>query len=714
MQDLNLLTRPGGGSYVVPSRATASSYSAAPPALAGSALAGSSVTRPPLSYSVLPPGQLGSLGSPVPTARLGTAMRSVSDFADRNLSGTVTSLSASENSRFQPLQAPVRRGYSGTPGDLMGSVRSYSYIDSKSTAGPTFGSPSISSSIPQRTSGARLTKPSSVVAPSAAVLKQVPLKQVTQTATPEVSSLTPPLQTRMRQAPFKQVTPTATQEVSSLTPPVQTWVRQVPFKQATPMAATEVSSVAPPSQTSDPAEDEAPAPENVAALFVAGSIRTASVDETELNSLGSLAAADSTAVTISNGQATTTVEEEDLSRDAPGTNAPDNVMRLAPKPADGLATIRLQRPHGHFPFDIFSGKNGWKNLLANGGYGVSEELIEELGYVQSHCMTPPFPWGQIIYHDLVMNVVIEGGVKGDFAEFGIGLGGTSVFFARMAKKYGRKFLAVDSFEGLPEPDAVKDNHYFMAGDYCPLSGEDNYERWMQYNSKYDIDDVLYTRKCFFKDLEIPSEFRQFAFVHLDSDLYDSVYDSLEKVWDRMPTGGIIAIDDFFHHAQGPARAVADFFRVRCSEDEPPLLYVVPCYAVLVVKGRSACLWNPGDPDSAAAKRQLMHSPRALDGNFYSFKLVRQCTPLVLAVEHSVQRIRETIEQVQTDAEVTALSRCLSNAESFLNFLRYPETASRSGSDILRYLLALEDTWDIQQGKLCGLPGEARNLIQIQI
>lgn len=598
------------------------------------------------------------------------AMRSISNFeraggSSLSASGGA-SLSASETSRLQPPWSPVRRGYSASP-DLMGSVRNVGNFASLSGARPTTASgslsqrPAVMASAPIRTRSPTVT--SSVLAPSAAVTQAKPL-----------GSTAPAFQTREAVV-------------------VSTGRR--------PKAESQDETVVP-----------APTPEvasDVAALFVAGAVRTASVDEGEQDLLTNLAAAEEPLATA-NGKAAPAVAKEVPPSTVPSTAA----TRFEPRPCSDVATIRLQRPHGHFPFDIFSGKNGWKNLLARGGYGLPEELLEELGYVQTHCMTPPFPWGQIIYHDLVMKLVIEGGVEGDFAEFGIGLGGTSVFFARMAKKYGRKFLAVDSFEGLPEPDAVKDNHYFLQGDYCPPSGEDNYDRWMQYNSRFDVDDVLYTRKCFFKDLEIPNEFEKFAFVHLDSDLYDSVYDSLEKVWDRMPDGGIIAIDDFFHHAQGPARAVADFFRVRCSEDEPPLLYVVPCYAVLVVKGRSACLWNPGDPDDASQKRMMMHSPRALDGNFYSFKLIRQCTPLIMATEHSVQRIRETMQHVQSEEEMTALSRCLTNAESFLGFLRYPENASRSGSDILRFLLPLEDTWDIQQGKLCGLPGEARGLIQIQI
>merc|ERR1719506_1464454 len=225
-----------------------------------------------------------------------------------------------------------------------------------------------------------------------------------------------------------------------------------------------------------------------------------------------------------------------------------------------------------------------------------------------------------MYRGFIKGNIIGQDIPGDFAELGTGLGGTSIFFSRLAKQYGRKFLAVDSFEGLPPPDMNnKDNHYFVEGDYRPKDGVDQLAAFLEYKKQFDVDDVLHVEKCFFKDLVIPKEFDKFAFVHLDSDLYDSVYDSLEKVWDRVSEGGCVAIDDFFHHAQGPARAVSDFFRTRGNPNgEPPLLYVVPTYAVLIVKGRSAFIESEPGPDGV--RRGSMHSPRALDGNFYSFKM----------------------------------------------------------------------------------------------
>lgn len=391
--------------------------------------------------------------------------------------------------------------------------------------------------------------------------------------------------------------------------------------------------------------------------------------------------------------------------DAPASSS----SGAAPAPAtiklQAFPSKRLPKPHEYFPFDILSGK--W------GEQFIPEELKEELSYVMDHCMVPPFPWGHIIYTSIVVSQILErpsGPVPGNFAEFGIGQGGTSVYFARLAKKYGRKFLAVDSFEGLPPVDLEKENHYFVEGDYRAKDGVDNFDCFMKYKSRFDVEDTLTTLKGFFKDVAIPPEFDKLAFVHLDSDLYDSVYDSLVVIWDRLSPGGIVVIDDFFHHAQGPARAVADFFRKH--EEEPPLIFPVPTYAVLIIKGQSACLQR-AEPGSK--ERPVMYAPRALDGNFYSFKLIRECEPFREAAENSLIRIVNACQEAQQRGEdLGALTRARLNAESFYSFLRYDERGARSGLDIFRYLTPIEDLLDICQGSLCGMPGQERRTIEIGI
>lgn len=371
----------------------------------------------------------------------------------------------------------------------------------------------------------------------------------------------------------------------------------------------------------------------------------------------------------------------------------------------GIPGRRLPKPHDYFPFDVFSNK-------ATDGL-LPAELAREMSYVRDHCMIPPYPWGQVHYHDfLVRNVLRE--VPGDLAELGIGQGGMALFLGRLAKKYHRKFLAVDSFEGLPPPDVGKDNPYFLQGDYRPTeTAGDNYHNFLQYLKAFDVEDSMTVKKAFFKDLDIPTDFGSFCFVHLDSDLYDSVWDSFEKMWDRISPGGCVVIDDFFHHAQGPARAVADFFRARADTEDPPLMFVVPMYAVLIVKGQSAAIrWQDRE---GGTRFPVMYGPRALDGNFYSFALCRQCEPFVQCIERSARRAAEAEEQAQRSGQpAEGYTRARLNAEAFLAFMRYPSDGQRSGCDIMRYLQPLEDMFDMTEGSINGVKGAARNMIEIRI
>lgn len=306
-------------------------------------------------------------------------------------------------------------------------------------------------------------------------------------------------------------------------------------------------------------------------------------------------------------------------------------------------------------------------------------------------------------------------MEGAFAEFGVGEGGTSIYFARKAKMYGRKFLSVDSFAGLPKPNQ-HDNQYFVEGDYGPPKGVDNHRAFLDLVERMDVNDTVTVVKGFFGEIDIPKipEFEQFAFVHLDSDLYQSIYDSFEKIWDRVAPGGFVIVDDYFHFVQGPARAVADFFRNVVGE--PPVLYVLPVHAVLIVKGMTPCpegAQAPGGessrPDWGDAGSTRPVFARALDGNFYGFQALRSIPSLHKTVEASVDRVTQEYEARKANGQpVHELERVKRNAESFLGFLRYPNDPSLASSvDIYRYLAAFEDVIDLQEAYDCRTGGRTK-------
>jgi O-methyltransferase len=271
-------------------------------------------------------------------------------------------------------------------------------------------------------------------------------------------------------------------------------------------------------------------------------------------------------------------------------------------------------------------------------------------------MIPPYPWGEWLYGELLERHCP--GLEGDVVEAGVGNGGMSIFFALTLKDLGveKRVLAADSFQGLPDPHPVKDNPYFSRGEYGRDTGASlEQELWLA-AAALGVGDAVVPVSGFFEDtLPHLDEGQSFCFAHVDADLYESVRCALECLYDRVVDGGMIAIDDFFHPGQGPARAAAEFFGTRGIQ---PVYHVTFPYAVVVVKG-------------AAAAR----SRRSVDGNTYSFEWLRRDTAFVDAVARSAER---------------ADGRARENAELLLELL---DADVDRRSDVYDYWRALEEFFE---------------------
>jgi SAM-dependent methyltransferase len=272
----------------------------------------------------------------------------------------------------------------------------------------------------------------------------------------------------------------------------------------------------------------------------------------------------------------------------------------------------------YFPDDVFDQREF---------PGRAGELLRQ---VRPLSMFPPYPWGPWLYTRLFEERCSR--LEGDIVEAGVGMGGLSLFLAMLVKDAGaqRTVFAVDSYEGLPEPDARKDNPYFVKGEYGPtpnrddplvalLGGRENalLESLKLSARAFGVDDIVVPVQGFFEDAlrQLDADCR-FCFVHIDADLYSSVLCALEQLYDRVVPGGVIAIDDFFHPVQGPVRAAAEFFN---SRGITPLYHVVFPYSVFLIKED--------------------HGPvmRSVDGNAYSLDCLRDDDFLLQTLERSLER-----------------------------------------------------------------------------
>jgi O-methyltransferase len=296
-----------------------------------------------------------------------------------------------------------------------------------------------------------------------------------------------------------------------------------------------------------------------------------------------------------------------------------------------------------FPFDL---------MLETGFPGPLGELVRKVG---PWSLQPPYPWASWCYARLLDGRLRE--VGGGYAELGVGLGGTSLLLGLIAREQGRTVLSYDSFVGLPAPHQQFDNDYFKDGFYRSEPERANLlTRFQRAVDRFGLTETVRPVPGFFADTltgpDAPKE--PLAFVHLDSDLYDSVTQSLEAVFDLVPTGGAVVVDDFFHPAQGPARALSDFCNRRGLT---PLLHVTFPYSVLFFKGE-----EPGPADR-----------RAIDGNYYALDLVRDDPVLCEAVARGTDA---------TERSAGARAR-------LLRLLREPEPGY---ADIYEYWRCLEYFW----------------------
>jgi hypothetical protein len=165
----------------------------------------------------------------------------------------------------------------------------------------------------------------------------------------------------------------------------------------------------------------------------------------------------------------------------------------------------------------------------------------------------------------VLESVIGEHVPGDFVETGVWRGGACIMARAVFNAYGvtdRRVIVCDSFEGLPRPDPEtypadtgSDFH-----EYADLSV--SLERVKANFAKFDLlDDRVVFLKGWFRDTmaQVPSA--QIAVLRLDGDMYESTIDPLRSLYDRIPDGGWVVVDDY-HVVPASKAAVHDFLASR--------------------------------------------------------------------------------------------------------------------------------------------------------
>jgi O-methyltransferase len=167
---------------------------------------------------------------------------------------------------------------------------------------------------------------------------------------------------------------------------------------------------------------------------------------------------------------------------------------------------------------------------------------------------------------LLLRTIIEKDINGDFVELGVYKGLTS----RLIHHYApfRVLHLFDTFEGFPEESMRADEE--KAGNVITrkLFADTSVEGVRNLIEPQNENVMFY--KGFFPET-VPQTFngKQFAFVHLDADLYQPVLHGLEFFYDKMSHGGFILVHDY-NAWIGARKAVDQFF-----EDKPEIPIPMP-------------------------------------------------------------------------------------------------------------------------------------------
>lgn len=172
--------------------------------------------------------------------------------------------------------------------------------------------------------------------------------------------------------------------------------------------------------------------------------------------------------------------------------------------------------------------------------------------------------------------VIRNNVPGDLIETGVWRGGAAIFMRGILKAYqvsNRRVWVADSFEGLPAPDpgrfpveAAAHSGTVMTDSYRHFRAsleevQGNFARFGL------LDEQVVFLKGWFRETLPSAPIEQLAVLRLDGDYYESTMDSLVNLYDKVPVGGYIIVDDYGEESWTYCKqAVEEFRRQRGIED----------------------------------------------------------------------------------------------------------------------------------------------------
>jgi O-methyltransferase len=172
-------------------------------------------------------------------------------------------------------------------------------------------------------------------------------------------------------------------------------------------------------------------------------------------------------------------------------------------------------------------------------YALSSSVKGLLQRVKPFTMTDPLRLATL--YGLVRELGAAG-VAGDIVETGVWRGGTAAVMGSASLPFGaRNLWLYDSFQGMPEPTGDDGKYAQEFAGKCV--GSEAAVREVLNQVSFPTENII-IRKGLFQDtfkLDLPSTV---MLLHIDSDWYDSVMQTLVTFYPLVHDGGLIVLDDF--------------------------------------------------------------------------------------------------------------------------------------------------------------------------
>lgn len=160
-----------------------------------------------------------------------------------------------------------------------------------------------------------------------------------------------------------------------------------------------------------------------------------------------------------------------------------------------------------------------------------------------------------------LDVIRQESIPGDVIETGVWRGGATVFMRGYWAAHGvtdRRVWVADSFAGLPRPSVSEDRDYDLSATQEPALAIDQ-ARVESLFARYDLlDEQVVFLPGWFRDTLPTAPIERLALLRLDGDLYESTFDALDALYDRLVPGGFLVVDDY--GALPPCRQAIEDFR----------------------------------------------------------------------------------------------------------------------------------------------------------